>query len=125
MPNSKAYLKPPWFVVHIVNPIARLTGIGGSQTLTVTRSSNHLPQRIPVVVPEVAETTALGAAYLAGVATGTWSLAQVAERWREAARYEPRMAAAERERLLGEWRRALERSRGWADPRLAGSERPE
>jgi hypothetical protein len=48
-----AYLKPPWFVVHVFNPIARLTGIGGSQTLTVTRSSNHLPQRIPVVVPEV------------------------------------------------------------------------
>ena len=53
MPNSKAYLKPPWFVVHVLNPIARLTGLGGSQTLTVTRSSNHLPQRIPVVVPEV------------------------------------------------------------------------
>ena len=49
-----AYLKPPWFVVHVFNPIARLTGIGGSQTLTVTRSSNHVPQRIPVVVPEVA-----------------------------------------------------------------------
>ena len=48
-----AYLKPPWFVVHVFNPIARLTGIGGSQTLTVTRSSNHLPQRIPVVVPTV------------------------------------------------------------------------
>ncbi|SHV66462.1 protein of uncharacterised function (DUF385) [Mycobacteroides abscessus subsp. abscessus] len=48
-----AYLKPPWFVVHVFNPIARLTGIGGSQTLTVTRSSNHVPQRIPVVVPTV------------------------------------------------------------------------
>jgi len=76
---------------------------------------------VPVVVPEVAETTALGAAYLAGVATGAWTSAQVAERWREGARYEPRMAAAERERLLAEWRRALERSRGWADPRSAGS----
>lgn len=49
-----AYLKPPWFVVHVFNPIARLTGIGGSQTLTVTRSSNHELQHIPVVVPEVA-----------------------------------------------------------------------
>ena len=76
---------------------------------------------VPVVVPEVAETTALGAAYLAGIATGAWTLEQVAERWREAARYEPRMAADERERLLAEWRRALERSRGWADPRSAGS----
>jgi glycerol kinase len=75
---------------------------------------------VPVVVPEVAETTALGAAYLAGVATGAWTLERVAERWREAARYEPRMAAAERGRLLADWARALERSRGWADPRSAG-----
>ncbi|MEX0972799.1 MAG: glycerol kinase GlpK [Solirubrobacterales bacterium] len=61
----------------------------------------------PVVVPEIAETTALGAAYLAGIATGRWSAAQVGEMWREAARYEPRMGAYEREALLAEWRRAL------------------
>ncbi len=69
---------------------------------------------VPVVVPEIAETTALGAGYLAGIATGRWSAAQVAEMWREEARYEPRMGAEERESLLAEWRRALERSRGWA-----------
>jgi glycerol kinase len=69
-----------------------------------------------VVVPEVAETTALGAAYLAGIATGRWTLEQVGEMWREAARYEPAMGEGEREALLGEWRRALERSRGWAAP---------
>ena len=70
----------------------------------------------PVVVPEIAETTALGAAYLAGIATGLWSREQVGEMWREAARYEPRMSADERESLLSQWRRALERSRGWARP---------
>jgi glycerol kinase len=69
---------------------------------------------VPVVVPEVAETTALGAAYLAGIATGRWSAEQVAEMWREAARYEPRMSDDEREALLAEWRRALDHSRGWA-----------
>jgi glycerol kinase len=69
-----------------------------------------------VVVPEIAETTALGAAYLAGIATGVWTLEQVGEMWREAARYEPAMSDAEREALLGDWRRALERSRGWANP---------
>jgi glycerol kinase len=69
---------------------------------------------VPVVVPEIAETTALGAAYLAGIATGRWSAERVAQMWREAARYEPRMGETERVRLLGEWRRALERSRGWA-----------
>jgi glycerol kinase len=68
----------------------------------------------PVVVPEIAETTALGAAYLAGIASGRWSAAQVAEMWRESARYEPRMGEGERQALLVEWHRAVERSRGWA-----------
>jgi glycerol kinase len=70
----------------------------------------------PVVLPEIAETTALGAAYLAGIATGLWTREQVAAMWREAVRYEPRMGEGERESLLGEWRRALERSRNWARP---------
>ncbi len=69
---------------------------------------------VPVVVPEVSETTALGAAYLAGVATGVWTEEDTRAMWREAARYEPRMRAGERDRLLGDWRRALERAGGWA-----------
>jgi glycerol kinase len=68
---------------------------------------------VPVVVPEVAETTALGAAYLAGVGTGAWTLEQVSSNWRERARYEPAMSADQRESLLSDWRRALERARGW------------
>jgi glycerol kinase len=68
----------------------------------------------PVSVPEIAETTALGAAYLAGIATGVWSLQQVGEMWREADRYEPRMEAEQRQQLMGEWQRAVERSRAWA-----------
>src|SRR5215211_3204778 len=68
----------------------------------------------PVIVPEIAETTALGAAYLAGIATGLWTAGQVREMWREAATYEPRMPEAERERLIGRWREAVERARGWA-----------
>jgi glycerol kinase len=69
---------------------------------------------VPVIVPEVAETTALGAAYLAGIATGLWDLAGVREMWREAARHEPRMGDDEREELIARWRQALERARGWA-----------
>jgi glycerol kinase len=69
-----------------------------------------------VVVPEIAETTALGAAYLAGIATGRWTLEQAGEMWREAARYEPAMATDERESLLAGWQRALERAKGWAVP---------
>jgi glycerol kinase len=71
---------------------------------------------VPVIVPEIAETTALGAAYLAGIATGAWDLEQVAAMWREAARYEPRMGEDERETLLAEWGRAVERAAGWARP---------
>jgi glycerol kinase len=68
----------------------------------------------PVVVPEISETTALGAAYLAGIATGVWDAGEAARMWREAARYEPRMGAAEREELLGRWGEAVARARGWA-----------
>ena len=68
----------------------------------------------PVIVPEVSETTALGAAYLAGIATELWSAEEVGEMWRESDRYEPRMSADERESLLARWHEALERSRGWA-----------
>jgi glycerol kinase len=68
----------------------------------------------PVIVPEIAETTALGAAYLAGIATGVWERGEVAEMWREAARYEPRMEEDERERLVGRWREAVARASGWA-----------
>jgi glycerol kinase len=68
----------------------------------------------PVVVPEVSETTALGAAYLAGVATGAWTVEQAAGTWRVGTRYEPRMSGDERESLLAGWRRALERAGGWA-----------
>ena len=63
---------------------------------------------VPVVVPEVSETTALGAAYLAGVAVGQWSEDDVRGMWREAARYEPQMSEDERETLLSEWQMAMD-----------------
>ncbi len=68
----------------------------------------------PVIVPEIAETTALGAAYLAGIAAGTWTKQQVGEMWRQAVSYEPRMGADERLELHGRWLEAVERSRAWA-----------
>ncbi len=74
-----------------------------------------------VIVPEVEETTALGAAYLAGVATERWSLDQVARMWRESARYEPTMGEDERAALLADWHRAVERARGWAEPSAEGA----
>ncbi|HSO97821.1 MAG TPA: glycerol kinase GlpK [Solirubrobacteraceae bacterium] len=68
----------------------------------------------PVRVPEISETTALGAAYLAGIGTGHWTIDEVSRTWRERSRYEPVMEAAEREALLADWHRALERSREWS-----------
>jgi glycerol kinase len=69
---------------------------------------------VPVVVPEVAETTAMGAALLAGVGAELLTLDQVRGLGDERARYEPRMGEDERATLLDGWHRALERSRGWA-----------
>jgi glycerol kinase len=71
---------------------------------------------VPVIVPAVSETTALGAAYLAGVAARVWEQEETRAMWREGARYEPRMSADERETLLSGWRRALERARAWVEP---------
>ncbi len=68
---------------------------------------------VPVVVPEITQTTALGAAYLAGIAAGTWTQRDTREMWREDRRFEPRMGEDERSELLAQWRRALERSRRW------------
>ncbi|MDT5264683.1 MAG: hypothetical protein QOI90_1309 [Mycobacterium sp.] len=48
-----AYLKPPWFTAKIFNRIAMATGIGNSETLTVTKRVSKQPQEIPVVVPDV------------------------------------------------------------------------
>jgi glycerol kinase len=65
----------------------------------------------PVVVPETAETTAVGAAYLAGVGAGEWTLEDTGRLWREAVRYEPRMSADERRSLLSGWRAAVDVTR--------------
>jgi glycerol kinase len=70
---------------------------------------------VPLEVPEITETTALGAAYLAGLATGIWSdREELRAQWRRRDSYEPSMAADERDRLYRRWQAAVERSRGWA-----------
>ena len=72
---------------------------------------------VPVEVAAVRETTALGAALLAGLGAGVWSDPTDLRRCRTvAARYEPRMRADERDSLYAGWRRAVERARDWAPP---------
>ena len=69
----------------------------------------------PVVRPTVLETTALGAAYLAGLATGVYgSLEDIASNWKEDRRFEPRISEGDSERRRARWREAVERSKGWA-----------
>jgi glycerol kinase len=70
---------------------------------------------VPVVRSRVTETTALGAAYLAGLATGLWSGAdEIAAQWAEDRRFEPQWSAAQGEAGMARWREAVDRSRQWA-----------
>ncbi|MCW3033508.1 MAG: glycerol kinase [Solirubrobacteraceae bacterium] len=70
---------------------------------------------VPVVRPAVTETTALGAAFAAGLAVGFWSDRQeLRDRWHEDRRWEPRMEPDHRDREFAQWRKAVERSLGWA-----------
>jgi glycerol kinase len=72
---------------------------------------------VAVQRPAVTETTALGAAYLAGLAVDYWSgLDEIAAQWRVDVEFGPGMGEEERERLYAGWRRAVERARGWSGP---------
>jgi glycerol kinase len=69
---------------------------------------------VPVVRPRIAETTALGAAYAAGLAVGYWAdRAELRANWGVAKRWSPAMPDEERVRLYGAWQRAVQRSFGW------------
>ncbi|HLF63293.1 MAG TPA: glycerol kinase GlpK, partial [Saprospiraceae bacterium] len=69
---------------------------------------------VPVVRPKLTESTALGAAYLAGLGSGFWTRHELAAHWQIDRTFEPRMNNAERERLLHRWRQAVEKAKGWA-----------
>jgi glycerol kinase len=71
---------------------------------------------VPVVRPAVTETTALGAAFAAGLAVGFWSdQEELRERWSEDRRWEPQMDASEREREYAQWKKAVTRSLDWVE----------
>jgi len=72
---------------------------------------------VPVLRPKVLETTALGAAYLAGLTVDLWkSREEVAAHWKLERRFEPRMSSSQRDSLMARWREAVSRSRNWAGP---------
>ena len=71
---------------------------------------------VPVVIQETTETTALGAAYLAGLAVGFWKdTQQVARNFKVRKKFTPRMPVKQREALYRKWKRAVERARGWEE----------
>jgi len=76
---------------------------------------------VPVVRPVVAETTALGAAYAAGLAVGFWKdLDELRSNWQEQERWEPTMEPEERDRLLRSWKKAVSKTLDWVDDDVAG-----
>src|SRR5438874_2411119 len=71
---------------------------------------------VPVVRPRVSETTALGAAYLAGLAVGFWKdQSDIAKQWQVDRRFLPAMKPATRKQLRGGWEKALARAKGWGE----------
>jgi glycerol kinase len=71
---------------------------------------------VPVVRPRITETTALGAAYLAGLATGFWSSeAELSARWQVDRSFEPAISRDQAGDLMHQWSRAVERARGWSE----------
>ena len=71
---------------------------------------------VPVIRPKTTETTALGAAYAAGLSCGYWqSLEELTSQWTEDRRWNPVMESSQRAILLGKWKKAVQRSFGWED----------
>lgn len=96
-------------------PEMRVDGGAAANTLLLQFQADILG--IPLARAKSVETTARGAAFLAGLATGMWSsLADIAAQWQGEARYTPRMSAERREELYAGWRRAVERAKAWASP---------
>jgi len=95
-------------------PLLRVDGGGTANSLMMQFQADILG--IPIQLAAIAETTSLGAAYLAGLAVGLWrDTAQLARMWQAAETYEPKMSVDQRETLYAGWKRAVERARGWAE----------
>jgi glycerol kinase len=95
-------------------PLAALRVDGGAAVNNLLMQFQADILGVSVARPQVTETTALGAAYLAGLATGFWANPQEVQAKRQNdARFEPKMSAAEREERRSHWNRAVDRAKGW------------
>jgi len=93
-------------------PVLRVDGGGTANSFLMQFQADIM--NIPIQVAATAETTALGVAYLAGLATGVWKdTGQIGDKWRSSSTYEPGMSADQRENLYSSWKRAVERAKNW------------
>lgn len=94
-------------------PLLRVDGGGTANSFLMQFQADILG--IPIQVARIAETTALGAAYLSGLAVGLWkNTDEITRLWRSSKTYEPDMPTDQRESLYANWKRAVERSHHWA-----------
>jgi glycerol kinase len=97
-------------------PLAALRVDGGAAVNDLLMQFQADMLGVPVVRPQLTETTALGAAYLAGLATGFWANPQEVEAKRhDDVRFEPKMSASDRAGRRGLWQRAVGRAKSWSD----------
>jgi glycerol kinase len=95
-------------------PLAELRVDGGAARNDLLMQFQADLVGVGVVRPEVTETTALGAAYQAGLAVGFWkSIDEISSQWRVERRFEPKMPAAQSATLRGRWTEAMERAKDW------------
>jgi len=97
-------------------PLAALRVDGGASVNNLLMQFQADVLGVPVVRPQLTETTALGAAYLAGLATGFWANPDELRVKRQGdVRFEPKVPASEAAERLGRWQRAVERAKGWGE----------
>ena len=97
-------------------PLAALRVDGGAAANNFLCQFQADVLNVEVLRPAVTETTAMGAAFLAGVGAGLWTAADLAGRWRLERRFRPSPGSASRAAGYAGWRRAVERSRSWVEP---------
>jgi glycerol kinase len=96
-------------------PVLRVDGGGSVNNLLMQFQADILG--IPIQRAQIAEITALGAAYLAGLAVGTWhATEEIGKQWHSTAAFEPKMGVDERETLYRYWKSAVARAQKWAGP---------
>ncbi len=95
-------------------PLAALRVDGGAAANNLLMQFQADILGVPVERPAIVETTAFGAAALAGVAVGLWDQETLAARWQAETRFVPAMAEAERKKRYAGWKKAVERAMRWA-----------